>query len=387
MRCERPRFLTERRGRDGGLLLCLVVSLSLACAQVQGPSGGPVDDVPPHLVAVSPESAAVALGEVREVRVTFSEKMDPVDAWRFLYLYPEVEYAHTGWSGRREARITLAGPLPPDTVIVAEIVPGIRDAHNVASTEYRSWPWATADSLPVGELSGQLLQEKKPPLRALVELYAVPPETLRYFQQPLLRRAPTDSQGAWRLRWLPVPGGPWLLRAFADLNGNLRPDDNEPQRLLPDTLRLSAGSPRRNLGLFVIYAPSTPGSLRTVMAEPPTWPGPVYGWPERIAVEDTGWVARPQRTAPPGLQRVGLGEPTTWAGVGPGLVRMLFFVDVDGDSLLSVLPAAEGSDGEGFLEPHAEADSLDVAPGLESTFAMPAFPDTLEPWHGEPEAR
>jgi hypothetical protein len=360
---------------SGGLGLVL----GLGCATVEGPSGGPEDTTPPAVVGVYPDSGAVGLPAIQMISFTFSEKMEPVPAQSFLFLYPSVPVKKTKWRGRRQVEVQLEESLPPDTVIVVELKAGLADAHRVRSVTSRRYPLATAAAMPRGELVGQLLYQDKPLLNGVVELYALPPDTLEYFEQAILRRAQTDSLGIYRLPWLPVPGGPWLIRGFADANGDLRPGDNEAKRLLPGEFVLSDSVPRYQVSLCTLYDPSTPGRLIGRLDSLVSWPGRVLAWPMSITDVDTGWTAAPATVVVAGTQPVSRDTTTAIAGVTPGLNRLIFFVDADGDSLLSLLPAA-GAEGGGYLEPHAVVDSLPVEPGLDAAFPPPRFPARLTWW-------
>jgi hypothetical protein len=76
------------------------------------------------------------------------------------------------------------------------------------------------------------------------------------------------------------------------------------------------------------------------------------------------------------------GDTTSIPDAGPGLVRLIFFVDADGDSLFSLLPGtdADPDSGRWYFEPYAVDDSLTVEPGLTSPFPAPVFGDTLAVW-------
>jgi hypothetical protein len=366
--------------------LAALLALGLGCANIEIPPGGPVDRTPPVLTAAQPDSGSVGLRDVRSLHFLFSEKMDPQPGSRFLRLYPPAEIRKTHWHGRQEVTVELDSPLPADTVVVVELLPTLRDAHQMAAETGRSFPVATADSLPTGALWGKLAYQDKPLTKGVVELFAVPPESLAYFQQPFLRRARTDAEGTFRLPWLPVPGGPWLVRAFVDDNGDLRPGEKEAQRLLPGQSRLTADAAQAYLGLTVLYAPSTPGRLRGVLPAAPRWTGRILAWPLSLAEGDTGWVASPQRTAPKGQVAVAPGDTTSIPEAGPGLVRLIFFVDADGDSLFSLLPGtmAAADTGRWYFEPYAVLDSLTVEPGLAAPFPAPIFTDTLTVWRPAP---
>lgn len=361
--------------------------LAVSCAQIGGPPGGPADTTPPQLVAADPDSGAVGLAGLDRLQLVFSEKMDrrPAESW--LYLYPPVDYSKTKWSGAREAEVILSEPLPPDTVVIVEVGTGLRDAHKIISNQSWRFPIATGQQIPPGEITGRLVYNERPlALIGVTELYAVPPDTIEYYQQKPVRRAVTDSAGVFLLPWLPVPGGPYLLRVFNDANGDLRLADNEGRRVLPDTVRVSADRVTVDVGLTVVHDPNTPGVLRGHVDSLLMWPGPLYGWPEAIADDDTGWAPQPATESPTGLVAISLAEEVVFADLPPGLNRLLFFVDADGDSVFSTLPAEPGTvDNAGreigwFYEPHALIDSLLVEPGLTAPFTQPHFATELVPW-------
>ncbi len=382
-----PVYGTQNTHSLWRLSLPLVLAIGLGCATIEAPPGGPVDETPPTLVGVLPDSGTVGLPETQTIFLFFSEKMDPQSAERFLHLYPSLPVEKTMWHGRRDVEIVLAEPLPPDTVIVVEIPAGLKDAHRVPSRHSYRYPLATAAALPTGQLTGQLLYRDEPLLGGVVELYDVPPDTLEFFQQDMVRRAETDSLGYYSFPWLPVPGGPWMIRAFVDGNGDLRPGGNEATRLLPDDFSLSDTARHRIISTTMLYDPSTPGRLTGLVDSLLTWPGTVLGYSMAISEEDTGWSAAPQEYPPPHKRVVPLGDSFTFSSVPPGLVRLIFFVDANGDSMLSALPAAATTDTvTWYLEPYAVVDSLTVEPGLEHPFPTPNFPVTLSPWRSPTEA-
>jgi hypothetical protein len=406
-----------------GLAAALALTLGAACATIEAPRGGPEDKTPARLTAAWPESGSVGLTNVRELRFTFGEKVEPRPATRLIRTYPPLEVERTAWEGRRTARVVLTAPLPADTVIVVEVPPGLTDAHRVASTAGRVWAIATADSLPGGEVAGSLVLGGKALRQGVVELLPAWPETLVWNRRAVLRRADTDSLGRFRFPWLDAPGGPWLLHAWADANNDRRVGEEEAARLLPDTVRITAASPRLTLATFTIHAPTDPGLVAGVIDSTSPWTAPLYGWVERIADSDSGWVAAPSRQRPSGQRPVPRGARVVWDKAGPGLVRLILFADLDGDSLFSVATqppdsataqppdstatqppdstAAQPPDSAAsqppdstaarpqrsvrrWLEPHLLVDSLTVEPGLETVFRAARFPANLIPWRGAP---
>jgi hypothetical protein len=371
------RIRGRRAASAAPLLLCCLLA---ACATIEPPRGGPADETPPDVVSVTPDSGTVGLSGLDRIEIEFSEKVDPSPAARFIHFYPALDVKGTKWSGRRRATISFHAPLPPDTVIVVEIPKGHTDVHRVKSITSRRYPLATTDSLPDGEITGLLMFGEEPGSWAVVELYSVPPDTLEYFRQDILRRTEADSTGRFVLPWLMVPGGPYLLRAFVDNNDDLRPADNEPQRLLPLTVDLTSETPTVDVGRHVIYSPQTPGRLLgRLVAELDT--RTLFGWTEKIAEADTGFVPAHASRMPNGQAGVTSGDTTIFDPAGPGPIRAIVFADLDGDSLLSALPDSTALPDSVIWrwEPYATADTLTVEAGLDLYSLLPAPGDSLRP--------
>lgn len=359
---------------------------------------------------MNPDSGSVGLGSIKTIRLTFSEKMDRTSAVTWLHFFPDQRIRQTKWHGATEAEVILEYPLPADTVFVVEVAADMRDAHKVKGKTSRRFPIATADSIPSGAIQGVLIMADSAVTNGVVELYEIPPDTLEYFQQPLLRRTTTDETGTYRFDWLPVPGGPWLARAFSDPDNNLRPGEKDAQRLLPDTLMVTAANPLASGGVTTLYAWNEPGRLLVGPFVPPSHGGQVMAWTLAVSDEDTGWVPAPEDGT---LNHIFPLDPAGGSIIGevkPGAARAILFVDVDGDSTFSGIPdsllgwipdslriqapdttaEAETDSLEAviwFLEPWLLVEDLAVDPGMEAELEVPDLPYSLTPWKApEPAA-
>lgn len=378
----------DHRRSAAGLALLGSLALLAACAVIERPPGGPIDVQAPNLAGVWPDSGSVGLGEVTVLRLTFSEKMNRQPATQWLHLFPERRYRKTRWHGAREAEVFLAEPLPADTLIVVEIAAGLADAHKVKSRVGRRYPLATADSLFPGAISGALVLADTALAGAVIELFAVPPDSLAYFQQPLLRRTVSDRGGEFRFDWLPVPGGPWLLRAFADGDGDLRPGEREAVRLVPDTLSLTAEIPLAEAGTTTLYRPDHPGRLAVAPFGAPRWPGTVRAFSLAVGENDSGYVPLPAAAARTPMAVLSPDSGGVIAEVKPGLNRIVVFVDVDADSAFGAvsdsllgLPRPAGADTLAwFLEPWSLVEGVTVEPGLDRDLALGSVGDSLTAW-------
>jgi hypothetical protein len=384
--------MTTGKGPGFGLalLLCtvaLAVILS-SCAVVEPPPGGPIDITAPFLAVMEPDSGATDQAGVKTIRLTFSEKMDRTSAATWLYFFPDQRIRKTSWHGATEAEVELEEGLPADTVVVIEVAGGMRDAHKVKNQASRRFPISNGGVIPSGQIRGVLIMGDSAVTSGVIELYDTGPDSLEYFRRPLLRRTVTDENGTFVFDWLPVPGGPWLMRAFVDGDDNLRPGERDPQRLLPDTLSLSDAMPAVAAGVTTLYGVNTPGRLVTEAFPPLGQAGGVMAWTMAITEKDTGWVPAPNK---PGTVYSGLdpAEGGTVNEVKPGLNRMVMFGDVDGDSTFSVVPdsllglepAVDDTLWTGWwLEPWILIEGLEVEPGLPARFTVPDTTTTLTPW-------
>lgn len=376
------------------LLGCSV--LLAACAVMEAPPGGPEDRTPPWVVAVSPDSAARGLGRVQRLSVTFSEKMDRKSATGWLFFFPDQRIRKTRWKGAIRAEIELEEPLPADTVIVVEIAPELDDAHRVPMRTTRRFPLATGDALPAGRITGILVAGDSAVTKGVVELYAVPPDSLEYFQQPVLRRTATASDGTFVFDWLPVPGGPWLLRAFADRDGNRRPGEREPKRLLGDTLSLDDDAPAASAGVTTLYAVDAPGRLLLPPGGPFGDAGPLMAWASPVGDVDTLWSPQPVAADAALFVSVAADTVTVLPEVPPGVNLVGVFLDADADSAFGAVPDSllapvlarfawtrvdSVADTTGwYLEPLLLWESPPLEPGLAADLAWPDSAVILVPW-------
>jgi hypothetical protein len=382
--------------------LLAAVVLAAACAVVEPPPGGPLDIDPPWLVASTPDSGAVGVGPVTTLRFRFSEKMDRKPAVGWLYFFPDQRIRRTKWHGAVEAEVELESPLPPDTTIVIELASRLTDAHKVKSRTGRRFPIATGASIPSGSLAGVLVMGDSAVTRGVVELYDLPTDSLTFDDMPMLRRTVTDRTGAYVFDWLPVPGGPWLLRAFVDKDGDLRPGDKEAVRLLPDTLAITADSPAAAAAVATLYPPDTPGRL---LVRPFTLFGaaePVVFFTQRVTDADTGWTPQPVADARTNFKVLPAAAGGAIDKVAPGANRVAMFVDIDRDTTFGPVPRdavqALGlefswnlSDPAGdttgwYLEPLVVVEAPAVDPGLDTWWSVPDSTALLVPWPAPPPA-
>ncbi len=369
---------------------------------VEAPPGGPLDVEPPRLLASVPDSGATGVGGITTLRFTFSEKMDRQPATGWLTFFPPQRIRGTKWHGALEAEVRLEAPLPPDTTVVVELGTRLSDSHKVRTRAPRRFPIATGDTIFGGAIAGVLVMGDSAVTRGVVELYALPPDSLTLDDMPLLRRTNTDRTGAFLLSWLPVPGGPYRLRAFVDGDGDQRAGSQEARRVLPDTLVLSPAAPAAAAAVATLYSPDTPGRLlvRPFAAFGDTVPTVFFT--QWAGEADTAWTPRP---LPRGGANFKVLTPRTGGAVDKvraGANHLAAFVDVDLDTAFGAVAAElvravagaaawTVSDSLGdttgwYLEPLVLVPAPAVEAGLDTWFSLPDTLPVLVPWSAPPPA-
>lgn len=335
-----------------------LVVLAAACAEVGRPPGGPVDDVPPVLAAVSPGSLATFVDPAAPLEFAFSERIDRRRFLRSLLIVPDRPLQGLSFDGP-VVRVRPIQGWPADTTVVWVLLPSLADKHGVAMGTEQSGAFTTGASLPPGRIVGQAW------LDSLVQVGADGPDwstlrvrlTLDPLEEGSRQRRPWrfadgGTDGSFELPWIDLPSGPFQLEAWLDKNGDARRDAREPVATVDS--------------LFVGPADSMlqidPGLLRLIDLEGPVPIGfcldsvatdsvPVVVWtwpweanqPAKTAVDSTGCLT---------------------VDLAPGDVRWGAWLDLDGDLAWSRLE-------DGTSEPFVVGDTLIVETALPVQLSVP----------------
>ena len=208
-----------RRWRALGAVLPLAVGAGGGgCANQAMPPGGPVDDDPPLVLAVTPKDRATD-PRVRAVVLQFDEVVSETprgarDLRDLVFISPRSGLPRVSWS-RQRVEIRPGTDWRPNTVYSVIIKPGIQDLRNNGLDTAIRLVFSTGGAIPETEVSGVAFDwvEGKGSGTALVE--AVGPVRGK---DTTIYQVATDSSGRYALRHLPP--GPYLLRAFVDRNGS-----------------------------------------------------------------------------------------------------------------------------------------------------------------------
>jgi hypothetical protein len=201
--------------------LALALGLALAgCARKLPPTGGPLDVLPPDLLATEPDSGAAGVKPGQPVRLVFSETMDRASVVANLLLEPGVRNLAARWRDGHTVELVPDPPLAAGRTYALLLAPGPRDARGNALARGRIIHFTTADSFPAGRIDGVVDGRGLPSSGVFVWAYRADlnhaPDSTAFDMDAL---GQSRADGAFTLPGLAVPGT-YRLWTFADRNRN-----------------------------------------------------------------------------------------------------------------------------------------------------------------------
>lgn len=205
------------------------LAASLACAHVEAPPGGPVDTIPPVLIATRPESLSVVPGFRGAVRFEFDERISERDVERSVLLAPAPGGVKVD-KGRGSVEVEPRRGWQRDRIYHATLLPLVQDLFGNRIREPLRLVFSTGLEIPSNSVAGRVID----PLtgRGVRDVRV----EARWLDEELSYLAATDTAGAFRLSR--IPPGDYLWVAFEDRNRNLAPDPFERM----DSLRMTVGA-------------------------------------------------------------------------------------------------------------------------------------------------
>ena len=246
------RLLTRRLAASLSLL-------SLACARMEPPPGGPPDVAPPQLIATVPDSFQVLPEFDGDVEFRFDEVISEGgspsqgsgtgDLERLVMLSPSTEVPRVRW---RRNRITVRPDegWQRDRVYRVELLPGVTDLRRNRLERGALVTFSTGAEPPRTTFEGVVVDwtSARPAQGALVVALQLP-DSLPY-------RGLADSSGRFSLG--PLPAGEYVVSGVLDENRN---HFAEPREAF-DSVRVSRSDSTLELWAFV--HDTNPPRIRTV---------------------------------------------------------------------------------------------------------------------------
>ena len=277
-------------------LACVLAAGALAgCARSVFPPGGPLDTVPPKVIAVTPADSTVEVPRDAGVELLFSESMDHATVRDGIRVYPPPGRPSLDWSGRR-VRVTWDHPLAERTTYQLLLSGQARDERGVPMGRPITIRFSTGASLDSGRISGVLrtrtLVKRGVPILAFDESLGPRPDTTDAVPSYATE---TDTAGAYELTALPVGHG-FRMLAFFDINTNGSIDPGtDLVALYPDSVRLTPERARADSINILATDPRAPAILNGRIASRDST---VKYRAEAQEVEDSSLVIRVERTGP-----------------------------------------------------------------------------------------
>jgi hypothetical protein len=211
---ERAARSSRRQAACAGLLAACLG----ACAAMQEPPGGPLDFDAPIILAITPDSGAVAEGFDDAVEIEFNEVLDERSVENLILLSPRPEELNVSW---KRSRITVQpkGGWRENVIYHLTLLPGFADLRNNRLDSGKTVVFSTGGEIPNTSISGTIIdwESGQSAPRALIEAVLLP--------DSLVYTASADSIGDFEISLLPP--GSYLIVATVDQNNNRLRDPRE----------------------------------------------------------------------------------------------------------------------------------------------------------------
>jgi len=249
--------VNPRLSRGAALVaVALLAVLGSACARSSFPPGGPIDTIPPRVVASTPGDSVTNVPRNVSVEILFSESMERASVVDGIRIYPPPGREDFHWEGR-SLRVEWEEQLAAATTYIMIVSGNVRDTRGVRMGSPFRIRFSTGAALDSGRVSGVLrartLRKQVVPILAFYDTLGLRPDTLGIQASYATE---TDTAGAYSMTGLPVNRG-FTIHALFDLNNNgaVDPDVDliasypsvirlTPERSGVDSINITAVDPR-----------------------------------------------------------------------------------------------------------------------------------------------
>jgi hypothetical protein len=150
--------VTSSRHQLPSFLVFLLSLLCVRCAGELPPSGGPVDTVPPKIVATYPEPNTVNFSD-NKIIIEFDKYVEEPSVEGSVFISPALEQLEFDWSGKK-VEIRFTQKLRPATTYVLNVGTDVVDVRNRNRMDKAySLAFSTGGTIDSGSTSGRVYDE------------------------------------------------------------------------------------------------------------------------------------------------------------------------------------------------------------------------------------
>lgn len=194
----------------GGVAVCGLTFLAVACANIGNPSGGARDEDPPIFVSANPAPGSLNVDKTK-ISILFNEIVNVKDAYEKVVVSPPSRQVPKVASIGRRVTVSFDS-LQPNTTYTVDFADAIEDNNEGNKLQGFAYTFSTGETLDTLRISGMVLDARnmEPRKSILVGVHENLNDTA-FTKTPFLRVAKTDDRGRFTVRGLK----PGTYRVFA----------------------------------------------------------------------------------------------------------------------------------------------------------------------------
>ena len=210
-----------------GVASCGVCLLAGCASRGAGPQGGPVDSIPPRVLACVPADGATNV-QSQEIQIRFDEYVKLDRASEKVRISPPSQSQPVIKAIGKKVSVTLSDSLLPNTTYTIYFGDAIQDNNEKNAVRDYTLSFSTGETIDSLLLTGRAMfaETQKPASGVIVGIHPATAEDSVVSKQPFLRIARTDTSGYFVIRH--IHEGSYRVYALSDSNRNYTYERNEP---------------------------------------------------------------------------------------------------------------------------------------------------------------
>ncbi len=208
------------------LLAVAAAALTVACANMGRPEGGPRDELPPVYTASNPKMGQLKVTD-NKVNVSFNENIALDDPTNKIVVSPAQKTQPAISSNGKHVTIELRDTLLPNTTYIIDFSDAVKDLNEGNVLDGLAIDFSTGESIDSMRISGMVFEARnlEPAQGMIVGAYSNLSDTA-ITTLPVERITKTNQLGQFVLRGL-KPDTPYRLFAINDVNRDYHWDRSE----------------------------------------------------------------------------------------------------------------------------------------------------------------